>query len=346
LAETLWGGTTPLAFDGDARQQIRLGVLRDRAGYHVYHMLACRELGVPFVVLDLESNRWVEAVRAAKCDGYLAWPSLNLAVWKEAWDCRLPLLQEMTHNPICPSVEEIRLLDSKRRVADWLRARDVPHPPTEIFYDECSAQDFARHCELPIVLKTSGGSSSHGVFVIRSRGALKRAVTKAFRKGIRTKRGDARERAWGYVVLQRFVPHDHEWRVMRVGDQFLCRRKERVGDFASGAKRVEWARPSPELLDFVEAVTNRGGFRAMALDVFSSPSGSGEDTFQVNEMQCLVGAAPSSDHPERGRWRRAGTGWVFEAGDFYRNACANLRVAWLLETLGQAQSGRGKGRAC
>lgn len=346
-AEALWGGPLPQEEEALAAGQrtVRIGILKDRASYYVYHLLACRELGIPFTILDLEASHWVAAARAAECDGFLVWPSLNMGVWKEIYDERLPLLAEITGKPVSPSVKEIWLLDSKRRVRDWLAANGVPHPATEIFYEEKEALVFAKHCELPVVLKTNGGSSSHGIFVLRRRGAVENAVRRAFGRGIRAKRGDPRDRACGYVILQAYVPHEHEWRIMRIGDYFLCRRKRRVGDFASGAKQVEWATPTPDLLDFAEAVTDRGGFRTIALDIFLDAAVPGPPRFLVNEMQCLVGAAPVREDPQQGRWLRHSGEWTFEAGDFYRNACANLRVDWLLERIGASDRGNG-GSAC
>jgi glutathione synthase/RimK-type ligase-like ATP-grasp enzyme len=334
-AVAAWGGALPLRSEGPSRFPLKLGVLRDAAFNHVNNLLACREMGIAFQVIDLEASRWLERARTAECDAFLPWPSTNVAVWKEIYDERLPLLAEATGRPIVPSPAENWLLESKRRVRDWLLVHDVPHPRTEVFYEEGVALDFIRSCALPLVLKTNGGASSHGVFVLRSRQAARRLVRRAFREGVRIRRGDPRDRAWGHVILQEYISHDHEWRVVRIGDDFQCRRKTRVGDFASGAGAVEWAVPSVELLEFARNVTELGRFRSMGLDIFIDERAQ-SPRFRVNEMQCLIGAAPQEEHPARGRWWKDGDTWRFEQGDYYRNACANLRIKWLLQELGFA----------
>ena len=57
----------------------------------------------------------------------------------------------------------------------------------------------------------------------------------------------------------------------------------------------------------------------------------------VNELQTVFGASHSVHqlkvNGEPGRFVRGGNGgeWVFEPGDFARNACANERVRYVLE---------------
>jgi glutathione synthase/RimK-type ligase-like ATP-grasp enzyme len=264
----------------------------------------------------------------------LAWPSASLGLWRDVYEERLRILAAVTKKPIVPSLEEVWLFDSKRRVREWLRATGVPHPETHVFLDESPALEFVRGCSLPVVCKLNAGATSHGVFIIRTRRQATRFVKRAFSRGLRSKHRDRREREWGSILLQEYVPHDAEWRVARIGADFLCRLKWRVGDFASGGRRVEYARPGPELLDFAERVTDLGGFRSMVLDMFEPAGSTNARTFLVNEMQCLVGAAPHQESPHRGRWRRVDGTWQFEPGDFYRNACANLRVRYALELAG------------
>lgn len=333
--EGLLGGVLPERSEYEPRWPVTLGIFRDRAGFCTMNVLACREMGVPFTLLDLEAPDWWNQTRAARCDGFLVWPSTNLRLWKDLYDERIRFLTSVLRRPVVPSPEEVWLFERKRRVADWLKAHDVPHPRTVVLFDRGVALDWVKRCALPVVLKTDAGASSHGVFVLRKRHAAERLVRRAFESGIRLRRGDAREKAWGYALMQEYVEHSHEWRVVRIGDAFLCRRKERVGDFASGAARVEWAWPPRGLLDFAEMVTDIGGFRSMALDVFETAD-DGDDRFLVNEMQCLVGPAPVQEHPARGLWRKRDGAWTFVAGNFYRNACANLRVALVLRDLGLA----------
>lgn len=65
----------------------------------------------------------------------------------------------------------------------------------------------------------------------------------------------------------------------------------------------------------------------MDVDVFETPDGS----LLVNELQTVFGASVSVDQLRvngvPGRMTRSTDGqWVFEPGDYARNACANERV--------------------
>jgi hypothetical protein len=158
-------------------------------------------------------------------------------------------------------------------------------------------------------------------------------VRAAFGRGIVPRVWDHRDRQQGSILFQVFVPHDYEWRIVRIGDDYLCRRKNRIGDFASGSGGIEWAKPDEGVLSFAEEITNRGGFTSMGVDLFVESPGGSKERFLVNELQCLVGAKVLLPSELMGRWRRDGEAWRFEQGDFYRNACANLRVAHVLRTL-------------
>ncbi|HQG56969.1 MAG TPA: hypothetical protein PK496_08180, partial [Bacteroidales bacterium] len=65
-----------------------------------------------------------------------------------------------------------------------------------------------------------------------------------------------------------------------------------------------------------------------AVDIFETPSG-----FLINEMQCIFG---QSDPYQMmvggipGRYVFENGAWKFEAGDFARNQCYNLRVEWVI----------------
>jgi glutathione synthase/RimK-type ligase-like ATP-grasp enzyme len=221
---------------------------------------------------------------------------------------------------------------------DWLVAHGIPHPRTDVFYDREKALAFVNAADYPLVCKTDASAASNGVFVLRDKRAARGMVRDAFGRGLLPRQWDRRDRQRGSILFQTFVPHDHEWRVVRIGDDYLCRMKARVGDFASGSGGIEWAKPTEEMLSFVEEVTTRGGFTSMGVDFFDvCPSGPGK-RYLVNELQCLVGAIENEQNRNEhtGKWRRVNGNWEFEPGFFYQNACANLRVAYVLNELRRA----------
>ena len=334
-AEELLDGPIPPESDYASPYPFTIGVIIDTSYYFAHHVKACREMSVSYRLVDLAASDWVELVRGSGCDAFLASTSTLLTSLRHMFDERLRVLVEDLKYPICPSYSELWLWESKRRMRDWLVAHGVSHPRTEVFYNRDEALAFIDSADYPLVCKTDTGAAANGVFVLRSKRAASRKVREAFGRGILPREWDRRDRQRGQILFQEFVPHDYEWRIVRIGDDFLCRCKTRVGDFASGSREIGWATPPMELLDFAKWVTDEGGFNSMAVDVFVSDGDDERPRYLANELQCLFGAIKDATkrNAHTGKWRLENANWHFEPGFFYQNACANLRVAHLLRTL-------------
>jgi hypothetical protein len=307
---------------------IRFGIVRNAAQYHTSFVEACLEMEVPFTVLDLAKADWLEQTEQSGCDVLLVWPDAFLSIWNRMIKERVAVLEHELGYAVVPSSGEMWMYEDKRRMAYWLKAKQIPHPRTWVFYKEQEAQAFSRDCALPIVFKTNFGASATGVQIVRSRSALQRLIQRVFRRGIVAGGTDRRDREWGSVFLQEFIPNVREWRMVRIGDSFFGHPKGRVGEFHSGSGAVEWTPPEDRHLDFLAWVTEKGSFRSMNVDVFETEDG----RLLVNELQAVFGASVAIDQSrvngQAGRFVRNtnGAGWQFEAGDFARNACANERI--------------------
>ena len=313
--------------DGDGSHgAVKVGIFRNRAQYHTNYVAACLELGVPFEVIDLYADDWLDRTRAAGCDVFLAWPDATSTPAAKVVKDRLHLLARNDGLRIVPSEHELWFYEDKIRVADWLRQHAVPHPTTWVFHDRTEAEAFAAACELPVVTKTAFGASATGVRILHRRSQVRSTIAAAFGRGILASGADLRDREWGRVLFQAHVDVAHEWRMVRIGDAFFGHPKGRSGAFHSGSGRVEWDVPSDRHLDLLYDVTEMGSFRSMAVDVFETSGGE----LLVNELQTVFGASTAIDQMrvagEPGRMVRDQSGWRFEAGDFARNVCANARV--------------------
>lgn len=310
-----------------AGSPVRFGIIRNAAQYHAHFVRACLELGVPFRVLDLARSDWLEQVEASGCEVLLVWPDAFLSVWNRMVKERLEVLEAGLGYAAVPGSRELWMYEDKRRMAYWLRAHQVPLPRTWIFYDPAEAEAFAARCELPVVFKLNFGAAATGVWVVRSRRELRARVRRAFRRGLVGRGMDRRDREWGAVLLQEYLPEVKEWRLVRIGDSYFGHPKGRRGDFHSGSGVALWDVPTPRHLDFLHAVTEIGRFRSMDVDVFETTDG----RLLVNELQAVFGASVAVDQcrveGRPGRFVRRGPGqWEFEPGDFARNACANERI--------------------
>ncbi len=82
----------------------------------------------------------------------------------------------------------------------------------------------------------------------------------------------------------------------------------------------------------------------MDVDVFETTDG----RLLVNELQAVFGASHSVDQMRKdgiaGRFvqKAGGSEWIFEPGDFARNACANERIRYLIACRSGVQSFGGR----
>jgi len=313
---------------------IRLAILKNRAQYHLHYVRACQELGIAFRVLDIAQDNWLSAVASSGCQACLAWPDATLRHVAKLYKDRCDLIENKFGIPVIPNAQERWLYEDKFRQRDWLQVNNVLHPSTWLFTDQQTAEEFAEACALPIVCKTSFGGGATGVRIVKKRRRLKALIRRAFRHGLCPNGHDHRDREWGRILLQEYLPLIREWRMVRIGDSYFGHPKGTKGDFHSGSGRVNWDVPNDRLLDLLHEVTELGQFRSMNVDVFETTNG----RYLVNELQAVFGASTSIDQMrvdgKAGRMIRSPDGrWEFEAGDFARNACANERITYLMKML-------------
>jgi hypothetical protein len=309
---------------------VRFGIVANRMYAHTKFTAACLEIGVPFEVVDLYSSDWLRRLKAAACDVLLAWPEASSPSAARLLKDRLDLI-ESRGVTVVPAAHERWMYEDKNRMAAWLATHDVPHPRTWVFADREEAESFAKRCELPIVSKTAFGAQASGVRILRRRHEVRSIVARAFGRGLAARGHDHRERERGTVLLQEYLDVAREWRLVRIGDAYFGHPKGLRGEFHSGSGRVRWDVPETRHLDLLHTITTTGSFRSMDLDVFETRGGH----LFVNELQTVFGASTSIDQMRvdgvAGRMVRNQGDWIFEPGDFARNACANARILDVLD---------------
>lgn len=140
---------------------------------------------------------------------------------------------------LIPDITQLRLYDDKLQQAltfsKWM-------PPTLVFRALDNAERlaaFAVDClGLPFISKTSEGSASHNVRLIKTRTDAAGEAVAAFGPGIPARY----TRQEGYLLWQRFLPGNaYDYRVIAVGRQRLILRRYNRDDlpFASGSGRCE-----------------------------------------------------------------------------------------------------------
>lgn len=316
------------------RSRYVLGIVEEFDDNHLPYIAACEDLGVRYKTIDISGPDWIQVVRSCGCDAFLVWPSFKVRIWKRMFDERLKVMVEAMHKIIYPTYNEVWLNESKLRMSYWLAANGIPHCRTHVFYSREEALEFARGADLPLVVKFDMGSRSVGVEILRSRSAVLQYVDRRFGEGMVCPGADGRDREWGSVLFQEYLPGVAEWRMIRIGESYFGHQKLRDGEFHSGTGKVGWYDPPRGLLDFVRELTDNAGYTAMNVDIFETPDG----RFVVNEIQSHFAAYVESQmyidgRPGRYRYGYADREWRFEEGIFCRNSCCNLRVEALLDLL-------------
>ena len=341
IEEQWWAADDPYANAEEvstypARVDVRLGILKEFTHAHKHYIGACRDMGVPYRLIDLAAPDWVSRVRQSGCDAFLVHPSAHMTIWKRMFDERLKVLVDDMGKTIYPSYEELWLYEGKRRMCYWLRAHGLPHPRTWVFFSRRQALEFCRTAPLPIVFKSDLGAGASGVRIFRRRGALERFVNFCFTKGVVRRNGDPRDRQWGTVLLQEYIADAREWRLIRIGDSYFGYEKLRVGDFHSGSHAWRYERPSDALLDLLKKICDCGHFTSMDLDILVAPDGH----MFVTEMQSVFGMGHPyemcvvDDKPGRMVYEADTHTWRFEAGSFCQNYLCDRRVEVVLKQLG------------
>lgn len=312
-------------------------------------------------VVDLTKNSWLDRIVKFQPDLLLTKPGGLTAPFKQLYDERLTILVKELGFQCFPSLDEVLIYENKRYFSYWLRAHKIPHPETNVFYFRDEAISFLNNAEFPIVGKVNIGASGSGVTILNNtsqaeeyilhtfsgKGAAKRTGPNV-KKGGLVKRGfhylfhprqifeklaiyraRAADAQTGFVILQEFIPHEFEWRVVRIGDSFFAHKKLKMGEKASGSLMKSYDNPPLAILDFARDITDRFGFFSQAVDIFETDKG-----FLVNEMQCIFGQSDPYQmlvDGKPGRYLCINSKWVFDEGDFNTNQSYDLRIRTAIE---------------
>ncbi len=315
---------------------VTIGIIKDYMYKYGRFEAACAEMGIPYKLIDITRDGWIQEVRASGCHAFVVWPAYIDSRAKKLYDERLRVLVEDLEQLLFPSYKALWLYESKHRIRDWLDVHDVPHPRTWVFADRTEAEEFVANASYPLVFKTDVGSSAFGVRLLRSRRQAMKVVRACFGKGFLPRRHDRRDRAWGTALFQEYVPDVDEWRVIRLADSYFGYQKLKEGQFHSGSHLCGWYTPPVGLLELCRRVTEIGPFYSMSLDVFETPGGE----FLVNELHPVFGPEEPSEMyvdgtPGRYLYDEATRSWRFEEGCFNRRGSCPLRLAKVLQMLGE-----------
>lgn len=347
--------------------KIRIAILRNETDWdHLPWIKACeaRPDQVDYRVVDLTKNNWLEEIQSAPFDILLAKPGGLTAVYKQLYDERAYILERVLGYKLFPCADEIFIYENKRFFSTWLKAHKIPHPATRVFYNMNEASEYIQKTDYPLIAKVNIGASGSGVFVLHDQNEATNYINQTFkgkgapqRSGPNLSKGDLLKRGMryifnpsdirrkldiyrtkrnnlqtGFVIFQEYIPHDFEWRVVRIGDSFFAHKKLKIGEKSSGSLLKSYEDPPLDLFDFVKNITDKHHMYSQAVDIFEDQ----KNGYLVNEMQCMFGQSDPYQmlvDGKPGRYRYINGKWHFEAGDFAGNACFDLRLEHAINLL-------------
>ncbi len=339
---------------------IRFAILQNESNSDYYHWVdACKKFGggIQYKTIDLTKSKWFEEIIDYSPDILLTKPGGLTAPFKQLYDERLMILVKEMGFKCFPTLDEILIYENKRYLSYWLKANKIPHPETNVFYFLEEAIEFLKSTNYPVVGKVNIGASGSGVKILYNKNETLDYVKQSFyskgsprrwgpnldkgnwlKRGLhyvlhpgdiekkiskyRTIRADKQK---GFVLLQEYIPHDFEWRIVVIGDSYFAHKKLKIGEKASGSLLKKYDNPSIRLFDFAKEIMDRFGFFSQAIDVFEKNDGS----LLINEMQCIFGQSDPYQmlvEGRPGRYLLENSKWIFEEGNFNTNQSYDLRL--------------------
>lgn len=312
---------------------------------------ACQSLGVDCEVVDITSSEWIRNVQNSDADGFFC-PSTTLSQeLKTIQDERYFFVSQVMHRPIYPDYTGLYIHESKRNMAAWLEINGYPHAKTKVFTDKKEALDYLDQCEYPIVTKSNVGAAAQKVVIVKSKSrarwlakkCLSYSKYKFLMKGwaYRMKfhhvhllpMWDLRNRQKDYFIVQDFVKDVmHEWRILKVGDNYFGHQKLLKGQFASGSGMVGWVAPPKELLEMVRELCDKGNFHCMDVDIFETKDGK----YSINEIQASFGSYLDYQmciDGHHGRYVYTNGDFKFEEGDFNVFGSTKIKIEDFIKLL-------------
>lgn len=348
---------------------LKVGILKNEDADSIdYWIAACEKRNVEYSVIDLTSENWLEKVKEDEYDFFLLRPPGNIQEFKTMYDERIFIISNVLQKRVFPSFLECYLYENKKLQNYFLRAHNIPHPETLIFYDYNQAMEFIHNCDYPIVAKTSIGAAGSGVEIIRNQKHAKKYIYKAFKgSGIRRRFGPNRvtgsPKKWfikaiqdpkyfktklqsyvtkhkhsqnDFVIFQKYISHEYEWRVIKIGESYFAHKKLVHNGKASGVKAKEFVDPPKNLLNYVKNICDQHNFQSMSVDIFEVNKGE----YLINELQTIIGHAPDpvtgsfyrmAVNGKPGRYVFKNSEWIFEEGDFNTNKSYDLRLQTVID---------------
>lgn len=317
--------------------------------------IACDNKNISYKTINMLKANWLKEIENFNPDFCISRPPGDIQLHKKIFDEKIYFLEYFKNHKIFPGFLETFIYENKATLALFLQTNNISHPETFVSSNKTESLEFIRNRSYPIVAKTLIGAAGSGVKIIKTHKEAKEYVLKAFTTGIKRRFGPNRKtgnpKAWftkaikspeyflkklklykernqdvqkNIVLFQEYIPHDYEWRCVKIGESFFAYKKMKIGEMTSGSKQFEYGAPPEKILSFTKELCDRFLFNFMAVDLFYS-----NNQIYVNELQTIFGHKNpyiTKVNNKPGRYIYKDNRWVFEEGNFNTNESYDLRL--------------------
>jgi|SRR5690625_2072713 len=328
---------------------MKIGIIITPATKRIKLIKALKEENVDYTFINLLDDQWFEYFQD-QFDGYLVYPPAFTYEWRNIFFKRLYYINHLIKDKMTPSLEAISMYESKISMHDFYKVHNIPHIKSHTFYNFQDALEYAHGRSLPVVVKEDDGSGAMGVKIVKERKELINLIKKSFylENKIKTKWDikkikqklypfkiayDTKQNYFpfktkrkGFIHIQNYEEVKYEWRIIRIGESYFGHKKiENDEGYHSGTLNKGWGEIPYRILNLVREVSNRLNLNMMSFDLFETINGE----LYFNELQVVFGTSTEQQlmiDNKAGRYIFDNNKWIFEAGDFARNGCENLKI--------------------
>ena len=104
----------------------KMGILKGFDDYYLKYVKACEELNVPYQVIDIVSDNWIQNIKNSECVGFLHRPPCDSFTHKEGFDSILFFINKVMNKEIYPDFLSSYIYESKKNMHYWLQINNIP----------------------------------------------------------------------------------------------------------------------------------------------------------------------------------------------------------------------------
>lgn len=240
-----------------------------------------KEKGNEYRLINIERNDWIDQIKP--CNHVIWRPNLTEPYLRQAKE-KLIIIERYLEKKVFPNFDTFWHYNNKNAQKFLAEILDIPFPKSFVAYDYASSENYLKNTEYPIVSKSSGGSGSRNVRLLKSYSEARSEARRIFNVGFLNKTKNAffhklnltSNRFGGqkfYLNLQDFLPNNSkDFRITTIGGKYAYAyfRSNRENDFrasGSGLNNYDNTDHDQDLIKEFVLLSRKLNFDSMCYDI-------------------------------------------------------------------------------